>query len=128
MIPDAKRPKIPLWEFIGASDAGNQYRHIKTKAIAISAAVEVQEDHLPRHWCWLLTLSGRNRRVLSDAEVKRYQLNFGMQEAEEDNHEAGFVRKFWLPVDPQYRIPCPCKDEEQIKIGRYYTFSRKKQT
>jgi hypothetical protein len=40
--------------------------------------------------------------------------HFGMVGAEEDNHEPGFHRNFWVPLDPAHRAECQCKETEDV--------------
>lgn len=37
--------------------------------------------------------------------------------AEEDNHEPGIARHFWVPVDPARRVDCECKTTERVIVG-----------
>lgn len=65
---------------------------------------------------WHVSISfGPNatRRLTSD-ELKPVLRDFGMTEAEEDNHEPGRARHFWLPVDPAHRVDCECKTTEEV--------------
>lgn len=40
-------------------------------------------------------------------------LEFGIPEAEEDNHHSGIARQFWRPcADKEVGNECPCKEEE----------------
>jgi len=48
------------------------------------------------------------------AQVKRALLAFGMMGTEEDNHEPGNARHFWLPVDPARRVECECKVTDTV--------------
>lgn len=56
------------------------------------------------------------KRRLTDDEVKRVLHDFGMTGAEEDNHEPGRARHFWLPVDPARRVDCQCKTTEEVHV------------
>ena len=64
---------------------------------------------------WLISIS-RNGRRASDGVVRRTLRSFGMAGAEEDNHEPGYVRKFWRPLDPAHRVDCECKADEEIIV------------
>ena len=72
-----------------------------------------------------MSFSMRGQRHLTKKEMNRVIKDWKMEEFEEDNHERGIARKFWMAVDPKYRIPCPCKDEEIVTEGDYQ-WSRKK--
>lgn len=41
---------------------------------------------------------------------------FRMARAEEDNHEPGNARHFWMPLDPAHRVDCECKTDEQVIV------------
>ena len=76
---------------------------------------------------WLISISRRGPRCANSREVRRLLRDFGMWPAEEDNHERGRARKFWLPVDPAERGVCECKtNEEQVVESDGYTWSRLK--
>ena len=86
---------------------------------ALSSLVYVEDEHLPPHWEWLISFSDMGTRRLSNHDIKKCLKDFDALDFEEDNHERGVVRKFWLAVDHQYRKPCPCKDETVIVEGDY---------
>lgn len=51
-----------------------------------------------------------------DALMDRVRRDFGLAEAEEDNHGPGkFTRSLWLAVDPSHRVVCPCKADEEVE-------------
>ncbi len=52
----------------------------------------------------------------SQRDVDRALLAFGMKGTEEDNHEPGNARHFWLPVDPTRRVECECKVTEVVNV------------
>jgi hypothetical protein len=86
---------------------------------ALSSVALLHDEHQLPHWEWIVSFSNMGRGRLSNAEIKQCLQDFGAEDFEEDNHESGIARKFWLAVDPQYRKPCPCKDEEIITEGEY---------
>lgn len=92
---------------------------------ALSSIVYLHDEEKPPHWEWLISFSKNGRSRLSDKEIKIALKAFDAQEFEEDNHEPGIARKFWLSVDPKYRKPCDCKDEMVITEGDY-RYSQKK--
>lgn len=92
---------------------------------ALSSLVQVEDEHLPLHWEWLVSFSRMGRSRLTNKEIAQCLRDFDAEAFEEDNHERGVARKFWYAVDPQYRKPCPCKDEMVITEGDYQ-FSTKK--
>lgn len=86
---------------------------------ALSSVCFIEDEHLPPHWEWLVSFSGLGVFRLNSLEIKECLKDFGIEEWEEDNHEPGNARKFWRAVDPQYRKPCPCKNEIIITEGDY---------
>lgn len=86
---------------------------------ALSSVAYLHDEHQPPHWEWVISFSRMGRARLNDAEVKQCLRDFDALEFEEDNHEPGIARKFWLAADPQFRKPCPCKDETVIVEGDY---------
>lgn len=60
---------------------------------------------------WHISVSRYPDRA-SHAEVQRALRDFGMLEAEQDNHEPGSAKHFWLPVDQAHRVDCECKEDE----------------
>lgn len=64
---------------------------------------------------WLISISRRASRPRPQ-DVRRALRAFGMKGAEEDNHEPGIARKFWLPVDPAHRVDCECKATDELVV------------
>lgn len=67
---------------------------------------------------WLVSVSSagrRGRQRPTDDELARALRDFGMEKAEEDNHEPGVARKFFLLVDARPQDPpiCECKETEE---------------
>ena len=58
---------------------------------------------------WHISFSKMGKRIGNPHWVRRILRDFGMSEAEEDNHEPGNARNFWLVVDPARREACHCK-------------------
>lgn len=86
---------------------------------ALSSMVHVSDEHQPAHWEWLVSFSKMGRERLTNKEIAPALKAFDAENFEEDNHESGKARKFWLAVDEKYRKPCPCKNEEVITEGDY---------
>lgn len=57
---------------------------------------------------WHVSISWPNSggRRVPDVVVRVLLADFGMETAEEDNHEPGRARHFWLPIDPAHRRAC----------------------
>ncbi len=51
-----------------------------------------------------------------DEECRQALACFFMSGAEEDNHEPGIARHFWMPVDPKRRVDCECKTTERVVV------------
>lgn len=64
---------------------------------------------------WHISVSRYPDRALK-ADVQRALRDFGMLSAEEDNHEPGCAKHFWLPVDAAHRVDCECKQNEQVVV------------
>lgn len=64
---------------------------------------------------WLIGISANSKRP-KPHHVRRALRAFGMTEAEEDNHEPGVARKFFLVVDPTRRTDCECKETEETVV------------
>lgn len=62
---------------------------------------------------WHISVARPKARA-SAGEVQRALLAFGMSGTEEDNHEPGNARHFWLPVDPARRVECECKVTDTV--------------
>lgn len=68
---------------------------------------------------WHVSISRGGGKHAKPHEVRSALRAFGMVGSEEDNHEPGCARHFWLPVDPAYRGVCECKtDEDQVVTVR----------
>lgn len=96
------------------------------------AISELKEVELPGGGIgptWIISISRMGARRPRIRETRRLLRDFGMWPCEEDNHEPGIARKFWLPVDPAERGICECKtDEEQVVEPDGYTWSRLQQS
>lgn len=79
--------------------------------IVFAKAPNGPEMVLQYHVSFALRVGGGR---VSDAECARALASFHLTGAEEDNHEPGRARHFWMPLDPMYRVECECKDERII--------------
>lgn len=97
---------------------------------AISSRIVVKEPHheTPNEQ-FLVSFSfqnGKGPQRISNVNLAPILREWGIDDQwEEDNHERGAARKFWLPLEERYRRPCPCKDEVVITEGDY-SYSVKK--
>lgn len=64
---------------------------------------------------WHLSATHLGARC-SDREMRRVRRDFGMRDAEEDNHHPGNARNLFLPVDPKRRVDCECKATETVVV------------
>lgn len=117
MIPQRKIPEGFGWNFIEINENWTAWQ--KGNVCALSSVIQVEDEHLPLHWEWLVSFSNMGKKVLSNDELKQPLKDFGAEEFEEDNHEKGIARKFFMAVEPRFRKPCPCKDEILITEGEY---------
>ena len=114
------------WTLLGVYKDYTAYQ--KGKFCALSSTIYISDEHLPLHWEWLISFSNMGQSRLSNQDIKRCLKDFNAESFEEDNHEKGIARKFWLAVDEKYRKPCPCKDEEVITEGDYQYSVKKDST
>ena len=64
---------------------------------------------------WHVSISKRGEPPTT--KVARAVLReFGIDGAEEDNHEPGRSRHFWMPVDTTRRVDCECKATERTVV------------
>ena len=128
-----KRPFGAGWEEIEAPE------HLRSESVAVPAwangrFVAISSLIIVPHHSgnvgpeWIISISRRGSRRPRPRETRRLLRDFGMWPCEEDNHEPGIARKFWLPLDPAERGICECKaDEEQVVESDGYTWSRLRQ-
>lgn len=73
---------------------------------------------------WHVSLGIAGGARASDAQLLHVRRAFGMLDAEEDNHHPGRARHLMMPVDPQHRVACECKtDEDQVVDPDGYRWS-----
>lgn len=123
--PKPIQPSSALWKFMGFLPNGTHIWMHTLGISALSSVIQVKDEHLPLHWEWLVSVSFSGQRRVKPEELKIFLDDFALRDFEEDNHEPGVARKFWMAVDPQYRKPCPCKDEELVTEIDGYQWSRK---
>lgn len=58
-----------------------------------------------------VSISAMGKRC-DDEQARRALKAFRLVGAEQDNHEPGNAKHFWLPVDPAHRVDCECKASE----------------
>ena len=90
------------------------------------SAPDGSKDFLPT---WVVSVSKNGKRP-DDRDMDRVRKAFGMQDAEEDNHEPGIARKLMMCVDPARRVACECKTDERVVVepdGYRWSASAKKE-
>lgn len=65
---------------------------------------------------WHISISRGSRRPKPLEVRAALRAFFGGERPEEDNHHPGNARHFWMPVDPEHRVDCECKEEEQLVV------------
>ncbi len=95
------------WQLTGLNAAGLTFLHIPSGVSAISSTGWTRGgEGLPDHWEWLVSFSAKGGTRVSNAQLDWILKDWGLEEAEEDNHEPGIARKFFMAIDPRYRVPC----------------------
>jgi hypothetical protein len=117
MQPERRNPQGNGWRLVMMNEHYTAWQ--KGEVCALSSIIFVEDEHQPVHWEWLVSFSKMGIDRLSNEEVKPALRAFNAEEFEEDNHERGIARKYFFAVDPQFRKPCPCKDEIVITEGDY---------
>lgn len=127
-----KRPPRYRWDQVGTGNAprmmairaklgqgGDHVAIFKRGRMVVVSTLDVAQlpDGSGVGLQWHVSASfGDGKRRLTDAEVAHVLRDFGMEGAEEDNHEPGRARHFWLPVDPEHRVDCECKTTEEVHV------------
>jgi hypothetical protein len=75
----------------------------------------------------LISISDRGRRP-KPHHVRKALRAFGLADgSERDNHHPGNAQHYWMPVDPDERVTCQCKsDEDTIRDADGYTWTNPK--
>jgi len=142
--PEGLAPKSPptwaRWTYHGYVVGANkvaQYVWSRGPLVVLSSLI-LADFHGEQRWQWLVSasvnlnekakrgavvsspidVSGRLKRRATDAELDRFKRDFGLQNAEEDNHSPGCARMFFLlcdakPTDP---VACECKETEEVVV------------
>jgi hypothetical protein len=83
--------------------------------LELAEAPHGKDRSIPQWHMSIARISSARTRA-RDHDVQRFLVAFAMQGAEEDNHEPGLARHFWMPVDPTERVDCECKADEVTTI------------
>lgn len=89
---------------------------MRRRILAISTCVHAEAPNgvgsIPQ---WHISFTNEGRRC-TDEEVRMSLASFRLTGADEDNHEPGMARHFWMPLDPKRRVDCECKTTEKVMI------------
>lgn len=127
---EPKEPLEPGWTKIAPWSNGAGWQKGRLCVISTVAVMELPAGGGTGP-TWLVSVSIQrdtgNRRA-KDHEVRRALAAFGMREAEEDNHEPGIARKFFMPFDRAQRGICECKTDESVIVeADGYTYSTRRE-
>lgn len=109
MSTEPKKPASGPWRFLRVLTIGpfTATAYVTLDGNAVLSAVEAPDGKPEYH----VSVS-RAGAVASDELVSQVRRDFGMEEAQEDNHGPGVVRHLWLAVEPVDRKPdCHCVNE-----------------
>lgn len=124
MIGSVIRPKRPHgtgWlreqnpnELVSMGFPAEAWQHLNSGIFVISAVEVASDDDIDKGPEYHISISKPGRRRCTSQEAKWVLRQFGLEEAEEDNHVPnGFVRNFWRPVaDRLVGLECKCKADE----------------
>ena len=125
--PKPHKPISNQWTLTGFTPRGITWIRWKGVGLyyaAISSVVLVKEAHHARpNYQWIVSFSrqcGRGPERIPNKVMAWIKDEWNLNGWEEDNHEPGCARKFWLPVEEELRgVECPCKDETVVVEGDY---------
>lgn len=113
-----KRPLRGSWrrrpDFIFRGLRSEVWERKDLRVLSSLAPMEAPDgsgDVLPT---WLVSVSRRGASMPTDRDLERVRRDFGMKQAEEDNHESGNARKLFLVMDPARRVDCECNADERV--------------
>lgn len=119
--PDPAHPMAQLWQEAGAGVrspghlAGSAWVGPAGLVVMSELVLAQLPDRSGTGRQWLVSVSQDGHRP-AGRPLRRALQAFGMADAEEDNHEPGIARKFWLVVDPAHRVDCECKADEEVIV------------
>jgi hypothetical protein len=145
-VPGLPPPKAPVtWRKYDRQpdliDGGVHKTAWRRGRLLILSSVEMMDFRGALRPQWLVSVSARGRGPASevqrhperfrasDADVVAVLRDFDMERAEEDNHQPGCARMFFLlcdarPDDPQQ---CECKETEEVVVeSDGFTWSRER--
>lgn len=100
-------------------DAPDVYLRGRLLVMSDFAVMEFRGEERPQFMLSISASGAGGRRRATDAEVTQALRDFGMDGAEEDNHQPGIIRMFFLLADPrpgEEGIQCDCKEDEQVVV------------
>jgi hypothetical protein len=127
-MSDPKRPLRGGWarraDFVHGVGRAEVYERKGLRVLSSRSLMEAPDESKDLLDTWLVSVSRRGSSMPADRDLERVRRDFGMTQAEEDNHESGNARKLFLVVDPARRVDCECKASERVverKDGYRYT-------
>lgn len=110
-VLEAKTPTGPEWAIVARLPVGVVWQSGNVRVISTldEAELPTGDGVGPQ---WHISISTAKNTRPKPFHVRRALRAFGMVGAEEDNHEPGMARHFWMPVDPSKRVDCECKTTE----------------
>lgn len=131
-----KEPRAPRkgshWISLGFDQRSGADVYQRSKLVVLSALQPMQLPQQPEGTFGLthhVSVSMVGGAFVPDSELMRVRRDFGMLEAEEDNHHPGRARHLMMPDDPRYRVSCECKsDEETIVMPSGYAWANPRDT
>lgn len=124
-VPPAKTPSDRRWKYEGMCGDAQSWKKGRVRALTECTVMEYPDGD-GKGPTWLVSFSLDGER-LSGRPLDRALSDFGMSDAEEDNHHPGVARHFFMPVDPAHRVDCECKSDETIIVeADGYTWSNSK--
>lgn len=121
MIGREKYPLRGRWEKDREASVAYQVEHGSTSVFRCGAALAISsianmtapdgsDDVIPQ---WHVSVSEGGRRP-SRKLIERVRRDFGMEQAEVDNHHPGVAVHLLLCVAPDRRVACECKAGEKV--------------
>lgn len=118
VAPVAKSPAGASWTMVNL--ASGLWRHVSgIQVISKLEVVPYPDDETVSGPQWHVSVTRAGKRGIVrpyQSDVDLALADFDMVGAEEDNHEPGMARHFWMPVDPAHRVDCQCKADEDLIV------------
>jgi hypothetical protein len=117
-LPRPRAPRTHLWTRVGVNAQRCViWRRGPLTVLSSCSSMDLPDGSGEQGPTWLVSITRAGERA-SDREVARMLRDFGMLDAEEDNHTPGTSRAFFLVVDPSRRVDCECKATETVIVEK----------